>query len=256
MHLHTTHSGMRWRWPLLLALAAFLALSLAGAALSVAVLRTHHSTGAASALSLDANGAQISQGLDPTTLIANPASYDTRPCAAHPSPNTCNGEYPVSPPHVNPSYGAKNGAGACIDGSSKVVENQVITDTSGNAVGTLQLWWLGRCQSYFGFVSYSFAPSQVQSADILVQTETNNGFWQWFDTASQLPPMVTGSQETGPLSGSTLASTPSLGQQFYSPLIFSPSDPVSAHIDIVLNGGIEFADYTASYSGGVKQYNG
>ena len=243
-----------WRWHLP-ALTAFLVCCLGVAALSVAVLRAH-APGAASTLSMAANGAQASQGLDPTKLIADPASFDTRPCATHPSPDTCSGKYPVSPPHVSPSFGVQIGAGACIDDSHKIVENQAITDTAGNAVGTLQLWWLSRCHSYFGYVSFSFPLSQVQSASILVQTETSNGFLQWFDNVSQLPPLVTGTEQTGPVSGSTLASDDMLGQQLYSPLIYSPSDPVSAHIDIELSGGISYANYTASYAGGVKQYIG
>lgn len=148
------------------------------------------------------------------------------------------------------------GAGACIDDSHKIVENQVITDTAGNAISTLQLWWLGRCRSYFGVVSFSFPLSQVQSASILAQTETSNGFIQWFDNVSQLPPLVTGTEQTGQVSGRTLGSSDMLGQQLYSPLIYSPSDPVSAHIDLELSGGISYANYTASYAGGVKQYIG
>lgn len=244
--------GRRWH---LLALTAFLVCCLAATTLSVVVLR-EHPLGGTSTLSMAANAPQVSQGLDPTKLIADPASFDTRPCAANPSPDNCNGKYPVSPPHVYPSYGVQIGAGACIDGSHKIVENQTITDIAGNAVGTLQLWWLGRCRSYFGYVSFSFPLSQVQSASILVQTETSNGFLQWFDNVSQLPPLVTGSEQTGPVTGSTLASDFMLGQQLYSPLIYSSSDPVSAHIDIELSGGISYANYTASYAGGVKQYIG
>jgi hypothetical protein len=224
-------------------LADFLVSCLAVTALSVVVLR-EHPLYAASTLSMAANGAQASQGLDPTKLIADPASFDTRPCAANPSLDTCNGKYPVSPPHVSPSFGVQIGAGACIDDSHKIVENQVISDTTGNAVGTLQFWWLGRCRSYFGSVSFSFPLSQVQSVSILVQTETSNGFLQWFDNVSQLPPLVTGSEQTGPISGSTLATDVKLGQQLYSPLIYIPSDPVSAHIDIELNGGISYANYS------------
>jgi len=234
------HRVRRWH---LLALTDFLVSCLAVTALSVVVLR-EHPLYAASTLSMAANGAQASQGLDPTKLIADPASFDTRPCAANPSPDTCNGKYPVSPPHVTPSFGVQIGAGACIDDSHKIVENQVISDTTGNAVGTLQFWWLGRCRSYFGSVSFSFPLSQVQSVSILVQTETSNGFLQWFDNVSQLPPLVTGSEQTGPISGSTLATDVKLGQQLYSPLLYSPSDPVSAHIDIELSGGISYANYS------------
>ncbi len=251
MHLRRAR-GRRWH---LLALTAFLVCCLLVMTISVVMLR-EHPLNAGSMLSLAANGAQASQGLDPTKLIADPASFDTRPCAANPSPDSCNGKYPVSPPHMSPSYSVQIGAGACIDGSHKIVENQVITDTAGNAVGTLQLWWLGRCRSYFGFVSFSFPLSQVQSASILVQIETSNGFLQWFDNVSQLPPLVTGTEQTGPVSGSTLTTDFMLGQQLYSPLIYSPSDPVSAHIDIELSGGISYANYTASYAGGVKQYIG
>ncbi len=56
-------------------------------------------------------------------LVADPASYDTRLCAANPSPDICNGKYPISPPHVAPSFGVQNGAGAYIDSRHKVVEN-------------------------------------------------------------------------------------------------------------------------------------
>ncbi len=242
------------RWPLP-ALTASLACCLVVTAFSVVALRQGR-LGVVSALSMAIDGTQSSQGLDPTKLIADPASFDTRPCAANPSPDTCNGKYPVSPPHVSPSSGAQMGAGACIDDSHRVVENQVITDTVGHAVGTLQLWWLGRCRSYFGYVSFSFPLSQVQSASILVQTETSNGFLQWFDNVSQLPPSVTGTEQTGPVSRETLLSDGMLGQQLYSPLIYSPSAPVSAHIDIELSGGISYANSSASYVAGVKQYIG
>lgn len=251
MHLSRARMG-RWY---LLALTAFLVCCLVVTTLSIVILRAHP-LDVASTLPMAANGAQARPGLDPTKLIADQASFDTRPCAANPSPETCNGKYPVSPPHVSPSFGVQIGAGACIDDSHKIVENQVITDTARNAVGTLQLWWLGRCRSYFGYVTFSFPLSQVQSASIQVQTETSNGFLQWFDNVSQLPPLVTGTEQTGPVTDSTLASGFMLGQQLYSPLIYSPSDPVSAHIDIKLSGGISYANYTASYAGGVKQYIG
>ena len=67
---------------------------------------------------------------------------------------------------------------------------------------------------------------------------------QGFDNVSQLPPLVTGTEQTGPVSGSTLATDYMLGQQLNSPLIYSPSDPVSAHIDLELSGGISYANYS------------
>ena len=243
------------RRALLLALSACLGVLLLIMVVSVVALRAQRASSAAG-LSMAANGAHVSQGIDPTMLAADPESYDTRPCLAHPSPDTCDGRYPVTPPHVSPAFGAQNGAGACIGGSHKILENQVITDAAGNAVGTLQLWFLPSCSSYFGYVSFAFPLNAVQSAEILVQSETSNGFWQWFDSVSLLPPQVTGTQETGPVSGSTLASTSSLGQQLYSPLVYSTSDPVSAHIAIELNGGISYSNFTASYQGDVKQYVG
>ena len=62
MNMHLTRTRPR-RWNLL-ALKAFIALCLARAALSVVVLHAHRPD-AAAALSFSANGANVSQGLDP-----------------------------------------------------------------------------------------------------------------------------------------------------------------------------------------------
>src|SRR2546422_11309078 len=63
------HKVRRWH---LLALTGFLVCCLAVTALSLLVLPEHPLVGA-STLSMSANGAQASQGLDPTKLIADPA---------------------------------------------------------------------------------------------------------------------------------------------------------------------------------------
>ncbi len=253
MHTLLTHKKQQ-RWLRPAALACILLCCVTGSALWL-LLRIGVMPGTI-ALPFSARHTAEQQGIDPTMLFADPTSYDTRPCVAHPSTTTCNGRYPESPPHVDPQFGAQHGAGACIDGATKTVEHQVITDGSGQAVGTLDLVWLPTCQSYYGEMTFNYPLSQVQSASIQVQTETSNGFLQWFDAISQLPPLVTGYEETGPLSASVLASSPMLGQTLISPLIFSPGDPVSAHIDLEVSGGISFANYTASYSAGIKQYIG
>jgi hypothetical protein len=247
---HTTFGLTgRKRW-LLIAALGLLLLSATGA-FSLALLHFQaHSRHGAALLSDSLNSAQQSAGLDPTTLVGNPAGWDTRLCAFRPSDQNCSGKYPVSPPHVAPSFGTKNGAGACIDGSSKVIENQVIMDGTGAAQGNLELWWLPTCHSYFAYVSFSYTPAQVTSAAIWIQTET----YGWFQQLSQLPPQSNAVEQTGPLSGTTLASSEELGSQLYSPLIYAPSDTVSASIDLEVAGGISLGNSTCSYAAGVQQY--
>jgi hypothetical protein len=206
-----------------------------------------HTADAPSRFALSANAATQSQELDPNRL-EDPAAYDTRPCVQQPSDANCSGKYPVTPPHVSPTVGVKNGAGACIDQTSKVLENQPITDGNGNTVGTLQLWWSARCSSYFSVLSLSISPSQVSSAEVWVQEESSNGFVQWFDSFSNLPPTVTAQQATGPVAGTDLTN-----EDLYSPLIFVPSAPTSAHIALQLTDGRAFANFSASFGNGIKQ---
>jgi len=213
---------------------------------SFAAIHTHQA-GALPRFALSANTATQSQGLDPNRL-EDPAAYDTRPCVQQPSDANCSGRYPVTPPHVSPTLGVQNGAGACIDQTSRVLENQLITDGNGNTVGTLQLWWSARCSSYFSVLSLSVSPSQVGSAEVWVQEESSNGFVQWFDSISNLPPTVTAQQATGPVTGTDLTN-----EDLYSPLIFVPSAPTSAHIALQLTDGRAFANYSASFGNGIKQ---
>jgi hypothetical protein len=227
--------------------ALLLCFSLLTVLAAIVVVRTH-GPGSPRALSSAVQQASQQLGLDPNQL-EDPATYDTRPCVHAPSDATCSGKYPVSPQHVEPVFAVPHGAGACIDRASKFVENQPITDTNGHAVGTLQLLWMPPCRSYYGYVSFNFPLDQVAQAEIWVQKESTNGFVQWFDNFSQLPPTVTGTQTTGPVAGSALTN-----QELYSPLIYAPTDPVSAHIDIQLADGAEFGDGTSSFANGVFQY--
>src|SRR5881275_754837 len=89
-------------------------------AFSLLVMRTH---GAEAALSLPFSAQNANQRLrlDPNGL-EDPANYDTRPCVQHPSDSTCSGKFPVSPPHVSSALAVQNGAGACIDKHSAIVE--------------------------------------------------------------------------------------------------------------------------------------
>jgi hypothetical protein len=185
-------------------------------------------------------------GLDPN-MLTDPASYDTRPCAAHPSAGTCNGLYPVSPQNVSPAIAVPHGAGACIDAASKVVEDQQILDGTGQGVGHLQLRWMPTCLAYHAYVSFDFPISQVTSIEVWVQTDTYN----WWDQLGGLPPQAGEIEQTGSVPGSALAR-----QELYSPLIYAPSDNVSAHIDIERADGASFGEFTGSYSVGVFQYTG
>lgn len=218
-------------------------------AFSLVVMRAHGAE-AARALSFSAQNANLRLGLDPGRL-EDQASYDTRPCVQHASDATCSGKYPVSPPHVSPALAVQNGAGACIDTHSAIVENQVITDTRGHDVGNLQIFWLPSCFSYFGTVSFSFPLNQVTQASIWIQTASDSNFVQWFQNVTGLEPAVHHFQQTGPVAGSDLTQ-----QELYSPLIYAPAAPTSVYIDIQLADGSEYGNATASYAAGVKQYTG
>jgi hypothetical protein len=204
----------------------------------------------ASAFAYTANGAQQSLGIDPNRL-EEPTAYDSRPCVQHASDATCSGLYPVTPPHVSPELGKRNGAGACIDRASKVVENQPFTDTQGHAVGNLEITWLPTCQSYYGHVSFAFALNRVTHIEIWSQTESDSNFVQWFEAFSGLAPAVHHTQQTGPVQGADLTH-----QELYSPLIYAPGAPTSVYVDIRLADGSEYMPSTASFAAGVYQYNG
>lgn len=240
------HKKLRGRWYRVALATLLLCFSLL-TAFAIVVVHAHESA-APHALAFTAQQTNQQLGLDPNRL-EDPASYDTRPCAHAPSEATCSGKYPVTPQHVHATFAVRNGAGACIDRASKIVENQLITDTQRNTVGTLQMRWMPPCRSYYANVSFTFPLDQVTQIEIWVQTESTNGFVQWFDNFSQLPPTVTGTQTTGPVTGNDLTN-----QELYSPLIFAPTDPVSAHIDIQLADGSEFGDGTSSFANGVFQY--
>jgi hypothetical protein len=142
--MQLAYKKSRRRWyrvslaPLLLCFSLITAFSL--------VDITAHGAEAARALSFSAKNVTQRLGLDHNRL-EDPASYDTRPCVQHPSDATCSGKYPVSPPHVSSSLGVQQGAGACIDKHSAIVENQVIADARGHDVGNLQIFWLPTCLS-------------------------------------------------------------------------------------------------------------
>ena len=243
MNIHPISLLGKKRWPFL-ALLALLLLLTAGATLSLAVLRA---AGDASflALTTSVSTANAHEGLDPNLLV-DPANYDTRPCAAHPSAAICNGRYPVTPPHVPPTQAVGQGAGACIDSASRLVEDQSLTDGNGAVVGDLQLRWLPTCRSYYGYVSFTFPRSQVSRISIWIQSES----YGWFQRISLLPPQANQVEQTGPVTGSAL-----FDQGLYSPLLYAPSDNVSAHIDIELANGTTFGNGTSAYAAGILQYS-
>jgi hypothetical protein len=217
---------------------------MAAATMLLAEVKTSTRPHTAALLSLSMNGVPTSESIDPNRL-SNPASYDTRPCEKAPSQATCNGKYPVTPATVPVPVGIQQGAGACMNGESRVIESQDLTDRSGH-VGTLQLRWLPLCGSYSSRLSLAVSPDQIETLSIWTQTER----YGWFEQFSGLPPFPTGIEQTGPVSGSNLPS-----QELSSPLIFSPSDPVSATIHLELTNGSIYGNFTSSYSFGVKQYS-
>jgi hypothetical protein len=131
-----------------------------------------------------------------------------------------------------------------MDRKNWIGETQNITNGAGNVVGVLQLRWLPTCKSYYGYVSFNFPLRQVKEASIWVQTER----YSWGDKISTHPPFFTRIEQTGPVKGSNLTR-----QELYSPLIYSPSDPVSATIDIELTDGSLYGNFTDSFSAGHQQ---
>jgi hypothetical protein len=200
--------------------------------------------GQARTFSLALGMAQASLGLDPSRLN-NPASYDSRPCAHHPSSATCNGIYPVTPPAVSPAQGRRQGAGACIDERSWVVEEQTITDAQGQPMGHLQLRWMPTCTSYYGTLSFTLPPSQIRHLSVWAQSER----YGWWEQLSQQPPFPTHLEQSGPVSTAALGT-----QELYSPLLYSPAEPVSAGLDLELTDGTLYGKRTASYATGIQQY--
>lgn len=182
--------------------------------------------------------------VDPNQLV-DPATYDSRPCRARPSASACNGLYPVTPQHVSQSVGNQHGAGACLDRSSKAVETQPLIYANGSGVGQLTLYWLPSCRSSFAVVTFAFPLTQVSSLEIWVQTEYHG----WLQQLGLLPVTPQQIEQTGPVSGNALT-----GAVLYSPLIYAPSDPVSASINLQLQGGTEFGNVTGSYLDGIFQY--
>jgi len=178
MHTLLTHKKQQ-RWLRPAALACILLCCVTGSALWL-LLRIGVMPGTI-ALPFSARHTAEQQGIDPTMLFADPTSYDTRPCVAHPSTTTCNGRYPESPPHVDPQFGAQHGAGACIDGATKTVEHQVITDGSGhfqNNTGTFTgiANWFNRRN-----ISSGVGVNASTSSTSAVQLGGNLTYFQWGD---------------------------------------------------------------------------
>jgi len=226
---------------LLLLAALLLALLVVGSvALAVSLHLPGKHLGAVSSLGLNAANAKSGQ----SAAVTN---YDTRPCASTPSADTCNGQYPVTPQGVAPQVGVQNGSGACINGATKMLESQNVSDGNGNSIGILQLTWSSTCKSYYSTVSLvSATVPSVKSVTITVQSES----YGWYQKVSQLPPWVLLIERTGPLQGTDLSSTPVL----YTPLLYSPTDPVSTYIDLELTDGSTYGTSTGSYKAGVFQY--
>ncbi|GHO60797.1 hypothetical protein [Ktedonobacter robiniae] len=75
-----------------------------------------------------------------------PQSYDSRPCAQHPSPTTCNGVLPLRP-HT-PLESREHGSGSCFDQQITIMEDQQISNSAGHTIADFQLWFFIGCKSY------------------------------------------------------------------------------------------------------------
>src|SRR5215470_8257995 len=80
----------------------------------------------------------------PTTKVP---MYDTRPCRAHPSPQTCDGSLPKAPWDAQIAAG-QDGNEACLDGERQTLKEQPL-DMLHQERGTITLFWLPPCHALY-----------------------------------------------------------------------------------------------------------
>jgi hypothetical protein len=241
--LHKTQGTTKIRRRYLFLTAIFVVLSLLSPVALYMFLSPQHGRMATLTVSRFVNVVQEKLA-SPPNMLKGPLLYDTRLCVQHPSSTNCDGRYPVMPEHISPQLSSQNGWAECMDRKNWIGETQNIVNGVGNVVGLLQLRWLPACKSYYGYVNFNFPLNQVQEASIWVQTER----YSWGDKISKHPPFFTRIEQTGPVKGSNLTR-----QELYSPLIYSPSDPVSATIDIKLIDGSQYGNFTDAFFAGSQQ---
>ncbi|EFH83025.1 hypothetical protein [Ktedonobacter racemifer] len=144
-------------------------------------------------------------------------SYDSRPCAQHPSPATCNGVLPLRP-HT-PLESREHGSGSCFDQQITIMEDQRIPDAMGHIIADFQLWFFVGCKSY---AAHLIAAPDQPPPTIQLQVQQYDAATTAAD-ANTLPPSAT--QASGPLQD----------QETWFPLLYSPNDPVQAAMTLHIN---------------------
>lgn len=235
-----------------------LALSLAASmpVLAVSVAFTHQSSHSSLPMALDINQAFQAYGgspgadVNPTTLIANPGSFDARPCVAQPNANNCNGIYPSFPPHIDVALANTMGASACFDKKTASVEYLPL-DPNAN-IATIQLWHFSTCNSWSSQILFAIPASQIKDVSVEVDEETTNGFIQWWDNINQLPPTVVASEISTPQPFAQLSPGEQnfyLNNGIFSPLLYSTGAPIAAKIRLDLTTGVSY-NYQTPFTAG------
>jgi len=171
-------------------------------------------------------------------------SYDACPCATSPSCRSLLRQIPSDAPTRPRAGGDSTGSEGLHRPCEQYRRRAGSDDGAGNNAATLQIRWMPTCQSYYGFVSLYMPPSQIQKIFIWTQTERSS----WYERISRLPSFPTHLEQIEWLQDSDL-----FNQKLYSPLIYSPSDLVSAHVELELTDGSKMGNFTGSYSAGIKQ---
>jgi hypothetical protein len=160
---------------------------------------------------------------DALTFSPSPVhSFDARPCVKMPSSQTCNGILPFFP---HGFFERGDGAGACYDTQSQLMEAQEIKDAQNTIIGSMQLLYFPKCQTYSAHLLYQATHPQGNSiqaevdqfnANPLSQALNSFATWSGFDAEEELSPDAV--QSTGVVSD----------YDVWTPMVYSPTAPVQA----------------------------
>ncbi|GHO72314.1 hypothetical protein KSD_00850 [Ktedonobacter sp. SOSP1-85] len=152
------------------------------------------------------------------TATTTTQTYDSRPCAQQPSPEHCNGVLPLIP-HT-PLNSREHGSGSCFDQQITIMEDQQISNSAGHTIADFQLWFFIGCKSY---AAHLIAAPDQPPPTIQLQV-------QQYDAATAA---TTENKNLHP--SATQASGPLVDQETWSPLLYSPHDPVQASMSLRIN---------------------